>query len=76
MKWIQRITIDVYLFICRNEASVEINCCLKYDCLEHLKCLIHFLAFSLQKKQSNVSGQIYQFIVNILALLESIVSSD
>ena len=35
----------------------EINCCLKDGCLEHLKCLIDFLAFALQKKQSNVFGQ-------------------
>jgi U3 small nucleolar RNA-associated protein 20 len=54
----------------------EINCCLKDGCLEHLKCLIDFLAFALQKKQSNVFGQIYHFSVDILSLLEFIVSSD
>ncbi|WVZ69932.1 hypothetical protein U9M48_018646 [Paspalum notatum var. saurae] len=32
----------------------EINSCIKDGCLEHLKCLIDFLAFALQKKQSGV----------------------
>ncbi|KAJ1284067.1 hypothetical protein BS78_03G175200 [Paspalum vaginatum] len=32
----------------------EINSCLKDGCLEHLKCLIDFLTFALQKKQNGV----------------------
>lgn len=54
----------------------EINNCLKDGCLEHFKCLIDFLAFALQKKQNNVFGQIYHFIINMLSLPEFIASSD
>jgi U3 small nucleolar RNA-associated protein 20 len=36
----------------------EINSCIKDGCLEHLKCLIDFIAFALQNtKQSNVFGR-------------------
>jgi len=47
----------------------EINCCLKDGCLEHLKCLIDFLAFALQKKQSNVFDK-----VKMIKLVEVLVN--
>jgi U3 small nucleolar RNA-associated protein 20 len=54
----------------------EINDCLRDGSLEHLKCLIDFLAFALHKKQSNVFGQIYHFMFHMLSLHEFIVTSD
>lgn len=54
----------------------EINSSLKDGCLEHLKCLIDFLAFALQKKRSDVFGQICHFIMLMLSQPEFIASSD
>lgn len=47
----------------------EINCCLEDGCLEHLKCLIVFLAFALQKKQNNAFDK-----VKMIKLVELLVS--
>nr|CAB3473394.1 unnamed protein product [Digitaria exilis] len=47
----------------------EINICLKDGCLDHLKCLIDFLAFALQKKQSDVLDE-----AKMIQLVELLVS--
>ncbi|XP_062230251.1 uncharacterized protein LOC133927941 isoform X2 [Phragmites australis] len=48
----------------------EINSCIKDGCLEHLKCLIDFLTFSLQNNQSDVFDK-----VKMLKLAELLVST-